>query len=223
MTHDDHPETVAQRLKKPVQFLKGVGPRIDPLLQRLGLETAGDVLFHFPRSYEDLTRVTPIEQLQGSELACVCATVEEADLRQFEGNRSVFSVILRDSTGPLRAIWFNQPFMQQKLERGQRFILYGTPKRRGVCWEMTHPKVTAIGEDEEPTRGEMLPVYPSTEGLTQAKLCQIARHVVDEFADIVEEVFAAEFLAEHQLVEIGAALRGIHMPETSEEAEQGRY
>ena len=168
MSTESKQETVGERLKKPVQFLKGVGARLAPLLNRLGLKTARDVLFFFPRTYEDLTQISPVESIDGSGQVCVCATVEEVELRDLSGGRSVLAALLRDETAPIRAVWFNQPFMREKLVRGQRVMLSGTPKRRGLCWEMSHPRVVPLGEDEQPPRGEMLPVYPATEGLTQS-------------------------------------------------------
>ncbi len=223
MNREHHQEPVAQRLKKQVQFLKGVGPRLAPLLNRVGLKTARDVLFFFPRAYEDLTEVSSVESIDGSGQVCVCATVEEADLRDLSSGRSVLGVLLRDDTGPIRAIWFNQPFMRQKMAVGNRVMLFGTPKRRGLCWELSHPRVVPIGDGQRPPRGEMMPVYSSTEGLSQAKIRHIVRHVVEEFADSIEEVFTENFLAERGLLRIGDALRQIHMPNDSDDVEQARY
>ncbi len=223
MNTESSQETVAQRLKKQVQFLKGVGPRIAPLLQRMGLKTARDLLFFFPRAYEDLTEVTPVELIDGSGQVCVCATVEEADVRDLSGGRSVLGVLLRDATGPIRAVWFNQPFMRQKMAVGNRVMLFGAPKRRGLCWELSHPRVVPLGDGQLPTRGEMLPVYSATEGLSQAKLRHIVRHVVQEYADAIEEVFTGEFLAEHDLLGIGDALRKIHTPNGPDDVYQARH
>ena len=222
MNQENGPHAVAQHLSKPVQYLKGVGPRLDPLFKRLGLETARDVLFFFPRTYEDLTRISSVASIDGSQQVCVCATVEEAELRDLSGGRSVLGVLLRDETGPIRAVWFNQPFMRQKLSPGQRVMMYGLPKKRGLCWEISHPRLVVIGKGEQPPQGEMLPVYPSTEGLTQAKLRHVVRHVVDEYADAIEEVFPDDFLAEHKLLAVAEALRCIHVPRDSGDVERAR-
>ncbi len=222
MSTESEQETVVERLKKPVQFLKGVGPRLAPLLDRLGLRTARDMLFHFPRAYEDLTRITPVSSIDGSGQVCVCGTVEEVESRDLGGGRTLLGVLVRDDTAPVRAVWFNQPFMREKFSRGTRVMLSGTPKRRGLCWEITHPRTIVLGDNEQPTRGEMLAVYPSTEGLSQSRLRHIIRHVLDEFADVVEEVFPDSFLAAHQLVPIAEALRAIHRPESAAEAERAQ-
>lgn len=215
-------ESVAERLKKSVQFLKGVGPRLEPLLHRLGLKTARDVLFFFPRAYEDLTQIRRVEDIDGSGAVCVCATVEETELRQLAEGRSVLGVLLRDDSGYIRAVWFNQPFMQQKMVRGQRVMLSGTPRRRGLCWQLTHPRVVVLGEHDAPRQGEMLPVYASTEGLTQAKLRHVVRYVVEEYAPLIEEVLPDALLQARALLPIGEALRRIHLPLDRQDAEQAR-
>ncbi|MFW6169630.1 MAG: ATP-dependent DNA helicase RecG [Planctomycetota bacterium] len=221
MGMENNQDTVAQ-LRKPVQFLKGVGPRLAPLFNRLGLWTAGDVLFFFPRAYEDLTRITAVESIDGSGQVCVCATVQEVELRTLDGGRSVLGVLLRDETGPIRAVWFNQPFMREKLAVGRRVMLYGAPKKRGLCWQMSHPRLAALGAGEAPAGGEMLPIYPSTDGLTQAKLRHVARHVVAECADTIAEVFPEHFLAEHELLTVSEALRRIHRPGGPRDVERAR-
>ena len=106
MSTENHQEPVAERLKRPVRFLKGVGPRLEPLLARVGLRTVGDVLFFFPRSYEDLTHISSVEAIDGSGQVCVCVTVDEVELRELGGGRSVLSVLLHDDTAQIRAIWF---------------------------------------------------------------------------------------------------------------------
>ena len=222
MSTESKQERVGERLKKPVQFLKGVGARLAPLLNRLGLKTARDVLFYFPRTYEDLTHISPIDSIDGSGQVSVCAAVEEVELRDLSGGRSVLAALLRDDTAPIRAVWFNQPFMREKLVRGRRVMLSGTPKRRGICWEISHPRVVPLGEDEQPPRGEMLSVYPATEGLNQSRLRHITRYVVEEFADEIEEVFPPSFLASHDLLPIGEALRLIHRPTSPADVAQAR-
>jgi ATP-dependent DNA helicase RecG len=222
MSTEHSSETVADRLRKPVQFLKGVGPQAAPLLLRLGLRTARDVLFFFPRDYEDLTQICPIEAIPGGGPVMVCGTVEEVDFRDLSQGRSVLSVLLRDDTAPMRAVWFNQPFMRQRLTRGRRVMLSGVPKKRGLCWEVSHPRVVFLGEDEQPQRGEVLPVYSLTEGLTQARMRHIVRPVVEQLADEMEEVFPTEFLTEHNLWPIGQSLRRIHAPEQPEDVGHAR-
>ena len=72
--------------------------------------------------------------------------------------------------------------------------LSGSPRRHGLRWEMTQPKAEFLGDDEQPTGGQVLPVYPLTEGLHQVQMRRIVWAAVDDFAEVVEEVFSAALL-----------------------------
>jgi ATP-dependent DNA helicase RecG len=222
MGTDDSRKSIAERLKTKVQFLAGANARLVPLLQRLGLRSARDVLFDFPRDYKDLTRICPIGAIDGSGPVSVCGVVEESEQRVLSVDRSVLGVLVRDDTGILRAVWFNQPFMMRRLMRGQRVMLSGTPKRRGLCWEISHPRVVNLGASEQPTQGQLLPVYALTQGLPQSRLCKIIHHVVDELADEMPDVLPESLRADRELWPIGRALRGIHMPRDRDDVSQAR-
>lgn len=222
MRGENGPESVAEQLRQGVQFLKGVGPRLAPLFQRLGLRTARDLLFFFPRDYEDLTRICPIASIDGQQVVSVTGVVDEVESRMLAEGRSVLGLVLRDQTGPMRAVWFNQPFLRAKVARGQRLMLSGLPKRHGLCWEMAHPRIVYLDPDQPVPAGEILPVYPLTEGLRQSRLRFVVRHAVAKFADLIEEVLPESFRAEHDLCSIGDALRGIHRPNDWETVRQSR-
>ncbi|HLA84080.1 MAG TPA: ATP-dependent DNA helicase RecG [Thermoguttaceae bacterium] len=206
-----------------MQFLPGVGPRRAPLLERLGLRTAADVLFLFPRDYQDLTRLRAIDELEEGELQTVRGTVVEYELRGTGPGRSVLGVLIRGRCGGhLRAIWFNQPFMRDKFARGQPVMLSGKPKRNGLFWEMSHPMVTTLADDEAEPEGQILPVYPLTEGLQQWQMRRIVRGVLETHVGLLDEVFPADYLAAHRLWPLAKALPAIHFPGNWEDLEAAR-
>src|SRR5262245_22549208 len=106
-------------LSTPIQYLRGVGPQRAELFERLELRTAGDVLFHFPRDYEDLSQLRTVAELEEGRVASVVGTVEEVELRAGRSGRSVLGVLVRCGSDYLRALWFNQPFLQDKFRRGE--------------------------------------------------------------------------------------------------------
>ena len=205
-----------QILTTPVQFLKGVGPQRAELLLRLGLATARDVLFFFPRDYRDISRQCAIGQLQEGELASVRGTVEEIDLQGTGTGRSVLGVLLRQENQYLRAIWFNQPQMHKRFFQGQQVLVSGKARLQGMRWEMTHPQVEYLEAEEEEPSGSMLPVYPLTEGLRQEQMRRIVRNVLELAAPMLDEVFPATYLQEHDLWPIHKAIEQIHAPTDKE-------
>ena len=167
--------TPAKLLATPVQYLKGVGPERAELLHRLELHTAADVLFFFPRDYQDFTDEREIGRLEEGKLQTVRGVVDEIDMRTSQSGRAVLGVLIRNGTEYLRALWFNQPFMREKFDYGQRVMLSGKPKYEGLIWQMHHPRVETLAEDEEAPAGKILPVYPLTEGLQQWHMRKIVR------------------------------------------------
>ena len=212
----------AEILTTPVQFLKGVGPQRAELLGRLGLNTAGDVLFFFPRDYQDLTDRREIDQLEEGKLQSVLGNVEEIDHRSTSSGGCVLGVLVRCQTGHLRAVWFNQPSMRERFSFGQRVMLSGKPKYEGLVWQMSHPRVEIFDQDEPPPAGRLLPVYPLTEGLQQWQLRKIVRGVVETCVDVLDEVFPEEYLETHRLWPLRRALPAIHNPDDHDALGQAR-
>jgi len=219
---DASEKTPAQRLATPVQFLPGVGPHRAEMLERLGLRTARDVLFFFPRDYQDLTDQREVADLEEGTLQTVRGSVEEVELRNTGPGRCVLGVLIRCGTGYLRAVWFNQPFMQDKFEYGQKVMLSGKPKQSGLVWEMHHPRVVPLDDDEERPAAGILPIYPLTEGMHQWEMRRIARAVVESHSDLLDEVFPPEYLESHDLWPIGRAVREIHFPSHQGSLERAR-
>ena len=216
-------KSAAERLATPIQFVKGVGGPRAELLERLELRNVRDVLFAFPRDYQDMSELCPIERLEDGQPVSVCGVIDEVDVRNTAPGRSMLGVLLRQGTQYLRAMWFNQPYMAEKFRAGQRVLFAGTPQLKGFRWEMVHPRVTFLGDNEEPPTGAILPVYSLTEGLSQWQMRRIVQTIVEQFKEVPDEVFPAPFLAEHQLLNISQALAQIHQPSDRAMLDRARH
>jgi ATP-dependent DNA helicase RecG len=205
-------KTPAEMLATPAMYLKGVGPTRAELLEKLGLHTARDVLFFFPRDYQDLTDLRSIANLEEEKFLSVRGVVEEFELRGTGPGRSLLGVLIREERLYLRAMWFNQAYMQEKFRRGQEVVLSGKAKLSGGRWEMIHPRVQWIDPDEQAPAAEMLPIYPLTEGLRQGNLRQIVRGAIEQFGGLLDEVFPENYLAEKRLLPLKQALPQVHFP-----------
>ena len=211
-----HTKTAAEQLATPVQYLKGVGPDRALLLEKLEIRTARDLLFYFPRSYQDMSELKTVPQLVEDEPASVCGVVEEVELKNTGTGRTMLGVLLRQDRHLLRAVWFNQPQLRRKFQVGQRVMLAGVPRNRGLRWEMAHPKIEFLSEGETPPAGQVLPVYSLTEGLTQAQLRKIILQAIETHAPLVDEVLAPDLLDDLKLWPIHAALPQVHAPTNRE-------
>ncbi len=209
-------------LTQPVRFLKGVGRDRAQLLQRLGLHTVRDLLFDFPRDYQDLTTRATIEELQAGEAASVVGTVAEIDQRTTKTGKIMLGVLVVQGSSALRGLWFNQPFMRERFRIGQSVVLSGVPRRSGLRWEMAHPRVQFLESDSNP-EGEILPVYRLTDGLRQGQMRRMIGQAVKDHADQVVDVLPPAFRQEKQLLDIATAIRQIHTPDDMANLEQARH
>jgi len=211
-------DRVKQKLLLPVEKLNGVGRERAQLLRRLQIRTVSDLLFNFPRDYQDLSDERLVAELEEDHLQSVRGVVTEIAATNRGFGKSRVSILLQDSSGHLRATWFNQPFMRKKFHEGQQLLLTAKPKMRGMMWEMSHPQITWLADEEDPLQGrKLLPVYSLTEGISQFHMRRIVWSVVDEYADVPEEVFPQELLTRYRLIPLAEALHAIHQPTDEEE------
>ena len=215
-------KSAAERLATQVQYLKGVGPRRAEMLERLGMRTVADLLFFFPRDYEDHTDRRQVADLEEGSLQTVRGLVEEVEMRDVAPGRNMLGMLVRVGSGYLRAVWFNQPFLFTQYRRGQEVLVSGKPKQRGLMWQMVHPRVTILGEDEPETESGILPIYPLTEGLQQWHVRRMVRAALEEYAGCLEEAFTEDFLATHDLWPLAQALAEIHFPTNRQSLEKAR-
>jgi ATP-dependent DNA helicase RecG len=178
----------------------------------LELHTASDLLFHFPRDYQDLSDQRSIVDLEEDKLQSVCGEVVEVKARSTGFGKSRVQVLLSDGTHYLRALWFNQPFMQRKFRQGQRVIFSAKPRLRGSTWQMSHPRITWLGDDPQRPEGDLLPLYPLTEGISQYQMGRYVHTAVEDYTGLLEEVFPPALLKQLELLPLQAAVRLIHQP-----------
>ena len=203
----------SEDLFTPVQFLKGVGPHRAELLGKLGLHTVADILFFFPRDYQDYSQLVEISDLQEDVAASVIGKVIDLESWRTRNGTTVFAALIENNEHTVRGIWFNQQYMNKKFAEGQWVMLQGAAKHKDGRWEMTHPQTTWFPDaDHLPDRGTIEPIYSATSGLSQRKICDIVSTTVEQFNELVVEVLPQAFREEKQLLDIHAAIQQIHRP-----------
>src|SRR3954471_206540 len=214
--------TAAEMLATPVEFIRGVGPQRAELLARLGVRTAGDLIFLFPRDYEDLSDRRAIGDLEEDHVQTVRGEVVEIDARSSGFGKSIVGVLVKQGGEYLRAMWFNQPFMREKFRQGQHVLMSGTPRFRGQRWQMSHPRVTWLDGAEDQPEMRLLPLYPLTEGLTQYQVRRMVATALEDFGHVLEEVYPEPLLRQYDLMPLAEALPAIHSPQDAAHAERAR-
>ena len=206
-----------EQLTRPVQYAKGVGPHRAKILAKLGIRTTADLLFFFPRKYEDYSTLSNIENLVENEPACLVATVDHVEPFQAKSGKTILYILVAQGDQFLRAIWFNQPFMENKFSKGQRIVLRGQPRRNGLRWEMVHPRVQWLKDGEQPGKESLQAIYHLSEGINQPAIRKIVHETVEQYASLVEDVFDEHHLEKFQVCSIENALHWIHKPQDFEQ------
>jgi ATP-dependent DNA helicase RecG len=214
----------AVRLDTPVKFLKGVGERRAESFERLGIRTARDLLWHLPHRYVDASTVTPLAKAQvGQEVACVGRVVAKGVLPTRRGLR-IFHAVLRDDSGVLECVWPGQPFLDRTIVVGQTLLVSG-PVRFYHGRQMAPREYVILADaetDPDPLTGKVLPVYPATEGLSHKVIRSLIDRHLDRLIPLCEDGLPEPLRNSLGLPALPDALRAVHRPESSEEAEQGR-
>jgi ATP-dependent DNA helicase RecG len=208
-------------LDTSVTYLKGVGQVRAEALRRLGIITAGDLLFHVPHRYEDASTVTPISALEPGMQGTVIGTVISKGVLPTRKGLRIFQAVLRDETGMIEASWPGQPFLDRTINKGD--VLLATGVVRFYHGRQLVPREFINLGDEEgaTTKGRVLSVYPATEGLS----FKIIRSVIDAHLDallpLVTEYLPADVIATAGVPGIRDALRMVHRPTSIVEANTG--
>ena len=211
------------KLTQAAQYLKGVGPVRAEMMAKLGLRNAADILFFFPRKYEDFTKQSTIQELEVGQLANVVGTVTDVDEKKSGGNRHMLGVLIQQGEDFLRGIWFNQEYMTAKFQIGQTVQFRGKVDLRGMRMQIVHPRVSWIDTTVELPGEQLLPVYRLTEGINQHQMRRIVASVVDEFAVVVEESIPEQLQTENNVCTIEQAIRWIHSPQDQEQLDHATH
>ncbi|WP_421207770.1 ATP-dependent DNA helicase RecG [Aeromonas enteropelogenes] len=200
--------------KIPLDSLKGVGSKMLEKLERLGLATVQDLLFHLPLRYEDRTQVWPIGDLPPGLHGAVEGEIQDTQLVM--GRRRMLVCRISDGTGTLTLRFFNFTAAQKNsLAQGRLMRCFGEVRPGKYGLEMAHPEYKLLGDDQAgQTESALTPVYPTTEGLRQLTLRNLTDQALAQL-DLygVEELLPAG-LYPHQ-IELAAALRLLHRPPPS--------
>ena len=207
-----------------LRYLKGVGPRVAEKLQKLGLQTQRDLLFHLPLRYEDRSFISPLGSLQAGQRSQVEAEVLQASVhfRRQGRSRRVLVARLADNTGMMTARFFYFSAKQQQLfEKGNWLRCYGEVRLAQGELEMIHPEIEAIDRDNPPALPTTLtPVYPTTEGLHQLSLKRILQQVIEKLkSQGIDETLPQAWLDENGFPGFASAMLDLHSPQSRRDSE----
>lgn len=202
-------------LSDPIQYFKGVGPQRARLLKKIGIETLDDLLRNYPREWQDRKNLTPIHRLKTGETAVACGVVRMRTTFRIRRGLTLTKIVLDDGTGRLEATWFNQPYMRDRFEDGQKILVFGKVEFYR-SWKIANPEYEILGDEAEDSihTGRIVPIYTLTEGISQRVLRSLLYSAVQNLPSELPESLPPQVMRERQFPSRAAALRQIHFPET---------
>ena len=206
------------RLSAPIQSLKGAGPKLSALAERIGISDVGDLLWHAPHGYRDRSNVLTIGELRLGEEATILAEVRSARVRPTRRrNLRIVEASVADQSGATKAVWFNQAWLAERLRPGTRLLLSGKLDRSGFrvsAHELLHGD--GLAGHGLHTVG-LVPVHSVTDGLSADRVREWVWSSRALARDAIEAL-PAELRARRRLAGAGDALFAVHFPDDAEAA-----
>ena len=197
-------------LQKDVKYIKGVGPKKVLLLNKLGIFTLKDLITYYPRTYEDRSKPKFLYECEEGEEALVeviaCRRVSNVRLR----GKTMQRLIVRDETASATITWFNQPYLKDKFNIGEKYKIFGKVSKRSG--KITFNSPTFDVEEQSKNTGRIIPIYPLTFSLSQNNIRKIMEAGIAEVYGKLPETLPDYLLKEYKLENINDATKQIHFP-----------
>ncbi|OGP79929.1 MAG: ATP-dependent DNA helicase RecG [Deltaproteobacteria bacterium RBG_16_49_23] len=220
------PQHFRNRLLTPIQYVKGVGPRLAKLFEKKGIQTVEDGLYFLPRCYEDRRHLQKISELKAGKKETGFGEILLSGTAFYQNRkRRVFEAVVGDGSGTLTLKWFhgNEHYLKERFKKGRRLIFSGEVRWFNYQKEIHHPDVEIVeGEIEEDYLNfkRIVPIYSETEGLYQRTLRRLMKTIVDGYSDELSSPIPEEIVERQDLIDFSEAFRRVHFPPEGESLEK---
>ena len=209
-------------MNAPVTVLPGVGNKYAKALSHLKIITLRDLLYYFPRTYIDYSKLVPINRLRYGDQVTVIGTVQNvATRRSPETKREWVEAILSDGTGAVRLTWFN-PWMAKHAHHGAQISVSGKIDQHLGRFVLKNPEVEPLDQVQLSTN-RIVPVYPLTAGISQKWMRNVMNQVVSHYSARIPDPFSKGLLNSAELVDLSRALMQIHFPATWDDLKAAQH
>ena len=208
------------QLSDSIREIKGIGEKSEKLFAKLGISTVEELLFFYPREYEIVENIRPINEVKEGHIVVVSGTLGSKPRLQYVRNLKIVSTFLRDASGQLEVTWFNMPFIMKTLRMGTRYIMRGRVINKNGRYRLQQPKLLSEEEYHKLLK-KLQPVYPLTAGLTNHAVSKAVGSALKE-VDLTGDYLPLEMRKKYNLILRKQAVHAIHFPKDKEEYMQAR-
>jgi ATP-dependent DNA helicase RecG len=209
-------------LDAPLTVVSGIGHGYAQKLSTLGLKTLGDLLYYFPRRYDDYTQLKPINRLQYGEEVTVIGTIQSIQKRSIKGGSlQIVEAVIVDGTGFLRLSWFNQPWVLDQLKDKSQVVVSGKVELYLGRLYINSPEWEYL-EKEHLHTNRIVPVYPLTAHLTQRWLRRIIYQTVHFWGPRLTDYIPENIKTSAGVIDLSSAILQIHFPDSPKKLKESQ-
>jgi len=208
-------------LDSPVTKLRGISTVYAKRLERLGVRTIRDLLYLIPRRHDDFSKLKTINQLEYGEEVTIVGTVWETENRETRKGMTITTSIIADGTATIKATWFNQPYLVQRLKPGRQIVISGKVDQYLGHLTFQSPEWEPL-EEELIHTGRLVPVYPLTKGLSARWLRRLTKATVDHWSKRLTDHLPSDLRERLDLIDLQTSISQIHFPGSWEMWERAR-
>jgi ATP-dependent DNA helicase RecG len=215
----------SDRLQTPIQYVKGVGPKLSRLLERKGIRTVEDGLYFLPRAYEDRRSLRKISELKTGGVETGFGEILLSGAVFYRHRRKIFEAVVGDGSGVITLKWFqgNERYLKERFKKGRRLIFSGDVRWFNGQKEIHHPDVEMVeGDIEEDYLNfkRIVPIYSETEGLHQRILRKLMNNILDAYGNELSSPLPQKTVERQGLIDFSEAFQRVHFPPDGESIER---
>ncbi len=217
-------KNIDELLKKPIEYLKGVGEARAKLFHKLNIYNVFDVISYYPREYEDRSSIKSIGELKDGDSCSFEGTIS-SEVVEYKVRKglTIYSATIYDGLNAIKGVWFNQHYIKNIFKIGERYVFYGKIARKYGKFEINSPVYEKIEDTKTKNMCRIVPIYPSTFKLTQNSIRKIIAASLELTTGSFEEIIPRWIREKYKLSEINYSINNIHFPESEKDFENARY
>ena len=190
-------------------------------LKSLGINTIYDLIYYFPRAYDDRTNIKKIGELKFNEYVVLKATVMSAINLTVRSGKKIVKAMVSDGTGIMEILWFGMPYIKKSLKIGEEYLFIGQIKKSTV-FQLINPEYKLFSGQQKVSENEILPIYSSNKNITQNNLRKLVEKFIANFLNYFEENIPDKLIKEYKIMERKSAIKNIHYPVSIKEIEEAK-
>ena len=190
-------------------------------LKSLGINTVYDLIYYFPRAYDDRTNIKKIGELKFNEYIVLKANVMSVVNLTVRNGKKIVKAMVSDGTGIMEILWFGMPYIKKSLKIGEEYLFIGQTKKAAV-FQLINPEYKLFSGQQKVSENEILPIYSSNKNITQNSLRKLVEKFLVNFLNYFEENIPKELIKEYKIMERKSAIKNIHYPVSMKEIEEAK-